>query len=155
MRKSGVALVLFGLAQIHGAELLNADFEDLKTRLTGTWSFMENRQPYDATFEVVAHGHTILERSSGFIAVYYPDGLHSLYVTVYTREGNQPRLHANGFGENPAMMLFAFKDITGWTRGTEHINALELFLKDRRPFNRKMGDAEAGRDQNVYRTRPS
>jgi len=27
--------------------------------------------------------------------------------------------------------VFAFKDITGWTKGTEHINGLELFFKDR------------------------
>lgn len=36
-----------------------------------------------------------------------------------------------GFGENPASIVFAFKDITGWTKGTEHINGLELFFKDR------------------------
>src|SRR5262245_60897302 len=47
------------------------------------------------------------------------------------REGNQPRFRAKGFGENPAMMVFAFKDITGWTKGSEHINRLELFFKDR------------------------
>ena len=52
-------------------------------------------------------------------------------MTLYTREGNQVRLHAKGFGENPAMMVFAFKDITGGTKGTERINGLELFLKDR------------------------
>jgi len=27
-------------------------------------------------------------------------------------------------------MVFAFKDITNWTKGTEHINGLELFFKD-------------------------
>jgi hypothetical protein len=27
--------------------------------------------------------------------------------------------------------MFAFKDITNWTKGTEHINRLELFFKDR------------------------
>jgi hypothetical protein len=126
-----IALVLFALAGVHGADLLNSDFEDLKRRLVGTWSFTENGQLYDATFEAVAHGHAILERNSGFIAVYHPDGVHSLLMTLYTSDGNQPRLRAKGFGENPNSIVFAFKDITGWKKGTEHINGLELFFKDR------------------------
>jgi len=52
-------------------------------------------------------------------------------MKVYTREGNQPRLLAKEFGENPAVMVFAFKDITGWTKGTERISGIELFFKDR------------------------
>jgi hypothetical protein len=67
MRTAGIALVLFALAGVHGADLLNSDFEDLKGRLVGTWSFTENGQSYDATFEAVAHGHAILERNSGLI----------------------------------------------------------------------------------------
>jgi hypothetical protein len=57
----------------------------------------------------------------------------ALYLSncqYHTREGNQPRLHAKGFGENPAQMLFILKDITGCTNGTERINSLELFFKD-------------------------
>jgi hypothetical protein len=131
MRMPGIALVLFAVAGVHGAELLNSDFEDLKRRLVGTWSFTENGQSYDATFEAVAHGHAILERNSGFIAVYHPDGVHTLAMTLYTRDGNQPRLRAKGFGENPASITFVFQDITNWKKGTEHINGLELFFKDR------------------------
>ena len=131
MRMAGIGLVLFALAGVHRAELLNSDFEDLKSRLVGTWTFTENGQSYDATFEAVAHGHAIQERNSGFIAVYHPDGVHSLLMTLYTRDGNQPRLRAKGFGENPASIAFAFKDITNWKKGTEHINGLELFFKDR------------------------
>jgi hypothetical protein len=74
MRIAGIALVLFSLAGVHGAELLNSDFADLKSRFVGTWSFTENAQSYEATFEAVAHGHAILEGNSGFIAVYHPDG---------------------------------------------------------------------------------
>jgi hypothetical protein len=131
MRMAHLALVLFAVAGVHGAELLNSDFEDLKRRLVGTWSFTENGQSYDATFEAVAHGHAILERNSGFIAVYHPDGVHSLLMTLYTRDGNQPRLRAKGFGENPASIVFVLQDITNWKKGTEHINGLELFFKDR------------------------
>ncbi len=76
-------------------------------------------------------GHAILERNSGFIAVYYPVDVHSLLMTLYTRDGNQPRLRAKGFGENPASITFVFQDITNWKKGTEHINGLELFFKDR------------------------
>ena len=137
MRMASVALVLFALADIHGAELLNSDFEDLKRRLVGTWTFTENAQSYDATFEAVSHGHAILERNSGFIAVYHPDGVHSLLMTLYTRDGNQPRLHAKGFGENPASITFVFQDITNWKKRTEHINGLELFFKDRDHLSEK------------------
>jgi hypothetical protein len=28
-------------------------------------------------------------------------------------------------------MIFVFQDITNWKKGTEHINGLELFFKDR------------------------
>jgi hypothetical protein len=66
----------------------------------------------------------------GFIAVYHPDGVHSMLMTLYTRDGNQPRLRAKRFGENPNQMTFVFKDITNWKKGTEHINGLELFFKD-------------------------
>jgi hypothetical protein len=33
--------------------------------------------------------------------------------------------------ENPSQMIFVFQDITNWKKGTEHINGLELFFKDR------------------------
>jgi len=128
---TGIALALIALACIHGAELLNADFDDLKRRVVGTWTFTENGQSYDATFEALAHGHAILDRNSGFIAVYYPDGVHSLLMTLYTRDGNQPRLRAKGSSENPNQMIFVFRDITNWKKGTEHISGLELFFKDR------------------------
>lgn len=131
MRMTGIALVLFAIASVHGAELLNADFETLKSKLIGTWSFTENGQSYDATFEAAAHGHAILERNSGFIAVYHADGVHGLLMTLYTRDGNQPRFRAKGFGENPNQIIFVFRDITNWKKGTEHINGLELFFKDR------------------------
>ena len=126
-----VTLVGLAIASAYSTELLNSDFEDLKSRLVGTWSFTENGQSYDATFEAVAHGYAILERNSGFIAVYHPDGVHSLLMTLYTRDGNQPRFRAKGFGENPASITLVFQDITNWKKGTEHINGLELFFKDR------------------------
>jgi hypothetical protein len=131
MRIVIVALIGLAVAGTHAAKLLNSDFENLKNQLIGTWSFMENGQPYEATFEAVSHGHALLERNSGFIAVYHPDGVHGVLMTLYTRDGNQPRLRAKGFGENPNSIAFTFKDITNWEKGIEHINGLELFFKDR------------------------
>jgi hypothetical protein len=131
IRVFAISSVVLAAASVRGAESSNADFEDLKRRVVGTWSFTDNGKSNHATFEVVANGHAILERNSGFIAVYCPDGAHGLLVTLYTSEGNQPRLHVSGFGENPAQMLFTFKDITGWRKGTERIDGLELFFKDR------------------------
>jgi len=52
-------------------------------------------------------------------------------MTLDTRDGNQPRLRATGFGENPASITFVFQDITNLEKGTEHINGLEFFFKDR------------------------
>ena len=37
-------LTALAAAGAHGAELLNSDFETLKSRLVGTWSFTENGQ---------------------------------------------------------------------------------------------------------------
>jgi hypothetical protein len=51
MRIAGIALVLFSLAGVHGAELLNSDFADLKSRFVGTWSFTENAQSYEASLK--------------------------------------------------------------------------------------------------------
>jgi hypothetical protein len=59
------------------------------------------------------------------------DPLHSKYDASERGDGNQPRLRAKGFGENPASITFVFQDITNWKKGTEHINGLELFSKDR------------------------
>ena len=35
------------------------------------------------------------------------------------------------FGLNPNSITVVFQDITNWKKGTEHINGLELFFKDR------------------------
>jgi hypothetical protein len=34
-----IALIALAVASVRAAELLNADFEDLKRRLVGTWSY--------------------------------------------------------------------------------------------------------------------
>jgi hypothetical protein len=42
-----------------------------------------------------------------------------------------------GNAENPASITFVFQDITNWKKGTEHINGLELFFKDRDHLSEK------------------
>jgi hypothetical protein len=72
MRTLIALLVLFsGNAQ--GVEMVNPDLENLKSRLLGVWTFIEDNKPYEATFEAVSHGNALLERNSGFIAVYHAD----------------------------------------------------------------------------------
>jgi hypothetical protein len=99
-----------------------------------------------------SRGHAILERNSGVIAVYHPDGVHSLLMTLYTREGNQPRLRAKGFGENPNQMILVFQDITNWKKGRNTSIVSSSFLRARSP-DRKVGDVEAGRNENAFRIR--
>jgi hypothetical protein len=110
-------------------EDVNPDFERLKNQLTGSWNFVEDGKIYEATFDAVSHGRALLERNSGFIAVYHPDA-DSLLMTLYTRDGNQPRFRAKGFEENSRSIRFVFKDITNWKSSTEHINGLQIVLKD-------------------------
>jgi len=122
-------LVVFLATDSGASEEVNPDFENLKNRLTGSWSFVEENRAYDATFEEVSHGRALLERNSGFIAVYHPDG-DSLLMTLYTRDGNQPRFRTRGFEENPRSIRFIFQDITNWKSGTEHIHGLQIVFKD-------------------------
>ena len=98
----------------------NPDLEKLKSRLTGSWNVVE---------EEVSYGRALPERNSGFIAVYHPDG-GSLLMTLYARDGNQPRFRARGFEENLRSIRFIFQDITNWKNGTEHIDGLQIVFKD-------------------------
>ena len=105
-------------------------FERFKEQLTGTWSFVEEGKTYDAAFEAVSHGQALLERNSGFIAVYHCDNT-SLLMTLYTRDGNQPRFRARELGQIAKSIKFEFVDITNWKKETEHMNGLEILFKDR------------------------
>jgi hypothetical protein len=123
------APVVFLVTNAGVAEEVNPVFENLKNRLIGSWSFVEANRPDEATFEAVSHGRAMLDRNSGFVAVYHPEG-DSLLMTLYTRDGNQPRFRARGFEENSRSIRFIFQDITNWKSGTEHINGLEIVFKD-------------------------
>lgn len=125
-----VALATLFSVNAQGGGMVSPDFENLKNRLVGTWTFIEDNKSYEATFEAVSHGSALLERNSGFIAVYHPDG-DSMVMTLYTRDRNQPRFRAKGFEGRSQSIRFVFQDITNWKSGTEHINGLEIVFKDR------------------------
>src|SRR4051812_34590210 len=60
--------------------------------LSGDWRFVEENQTYVAHFESVADGHTLMERNA-YVGMYALDG-DSLLLTLFTKDGNQPRLRA-------------------------------------------------------------
>ncbi len=125
-----IALITLLALSAQGMEMVNPDFDNLKNRLLGTWTFIEDNTSYEVRFEAVSHGNALLERNSGFIAVYHPDG-PSIMMTLYTRDGNQPRFRAKELGRKSQSIRFVFLDITNWKSGTEHINGLEIVFKDR------------------------
>jgi hypothetical protein len=86
-------LILTLLAQPALAQRVPQGFARLCAAVAGSWTFEENHQTYTTTFEVVSHGQALLERNDGFIAVYHPDG-DGVRMTLYTRDGNQPRLRS-------------------------------------------------------------
>jgi hypothetical protein len=102
----------------------------LKDRLIGNWTFVEDGKSYHAMFETVSHGQALLERNSGYIAVYHRDG-KSIAMTLYTRDGNQPRFRARLPDQESESIRFEFLDITNWKFGTDHINGLEIIFGDR------------------------
>ena len=109
--------------------MVNPAFEYLKVRLVGSWSFVEDNETHVTTFEAVSHGNALLEKNSGFIAVYHPDGA-DLVMTLYTRDANQPRLRSMGTDPEAKSIHFAFRDITNWVPGTERIDGLEIVFTD-------------------------
>jgi hypothetical protein len=129
MRMLTMLAALFAV-NVHGKASIAAPFDSLKDRLIGTWTFFEDGKSYDATIEAVSHGQALLERNSGYIAVYHPDEA-SIVMTLYTRDGNQPRLRATASDQAAQSIKFVFLDITNWKSGTEHINGLEIAFKDR------------------------
>ena len=124
------SLILLLMVTIRAAQTDQTGFERLKTLLVGDWQFVEDGKSYDAKFEAVSHGQALLERNSGFIAVYHADG-SSLMMTLYTRDGNQPRFRASSLTEATQSLRFEFVDVTSWQKGTDHMNGLEIVFKDK------------------------
>jgi hypothetical protein len=129
MRTLSLLLLLFALGAQADSSTGAAGFDRVKDRLIGIWAFIEDGKSYETTFELVSHGQALLERNSGYIAVYHPDG-QSIAMTLYTRDGNQPRLRAAAPDQAAESITFAFADITNWKSGTEHVNGLEIVFKD-------------------------
>jgi hypothetical protein len=128
--RSAVCLLLTaGTVSSAGAGPAN-DFDLLKQKLEGRWTFVEDGKKYDATFERVSHGAALLERNSGFMVVYYPDG-HSLMMTLFTKDGYQVRLRAPGIDEKSSSADFVFQDTTNLAAGAAYMNGLKLILESK------------------------
>jgi hypothetical protein len=107
-----------------------SDFDRLKQRLEGKWTFLEDKQPYETTFEIMSHGAALLERNTGFSVVYYPDGT-TLMMTLFTKDGYQVRLRASGADKEGSLIQFAFQDATNLAPHAAHITGLTLEFRSR------------------------
>jgi hypothetical protein len=137
-------LVLGLLSHPARAQRVPQGFARLCTALAGSWTFEENHQTHTTTFEVVSHGQALLERNDGFIAVYHADGDH-VRMTLYTRDGNQPRLHsADGLANGLAH--FTFVDVTNLPAGGDHISGLTVLVKDHDHLVERWQFRHAGQD---------
>ena len=108
---------------------VSRDFSTLKSKLEGSWTFVEDGKKYDTTFEAVSQGAALLERNSGFTVMYYPNGT-ALMMTLFTKDGPQIRLQAPGLDAKTNSVNFTFKDATNLPTGAGHINGLRLTFKD-------------------------
>lgn len=128
LTRSAICLLLMtGSFSIAGTGPAN-DFEVLKQKLEGRWTFLEDGKKYDASFELVSHGAALLERNSGFAIVYYPDG-GALMMTLFTKDGYQVRLRAQGIDQKSSVADFVFQDTTNLAAGAAHINGLTLIFE--------------------------
>ena len=125
-----------GILPIMAASLIVAmpgkasDFDLVKQRLGGRWRFLEDKQPYETTFEIVSQGAAFLERNSGFTVVYYPDGT-ALMMTLFTKDGYQVRLRASAADKEGSSIKFVFQDSTNLAPHTPHISGLTLIFRDK------------------------
>jgi hypothetical protein len=107
----------------------SADFDNFKHLLEGKWSFREDNQTYETTFELVSKGTAVLERNPGFTVLYYPDGA-ALMMTLFTEEGHQIRMRAAPADRKSSSIEFTFQDATNVAAGGDHMNGLTLLFKD-------------------------
>src|ERR1035441_1260023 len=106
------------------------DFSLLKQRLEGKWTFSEDKQRYETTFEIMSHGAALLEKNTGFSVVYYPDGT-TLMMTLFTKDGYQVRLRASGTEKEGSLIQFVFQDATNLAPHEGHITGLTLIFRSR------------------------
>ena len=126
MRHSVPGTLLIIAASLNVAMLGEpSDFNLLKQRLEGKWTFLEDKKPYETTFEIVSHGAALLEKNSGFAVVYYPDGT-ALMMTLFTKDGYQVRSRASGADKEGSLIQFVFQDATNLAPNAAHITGLAL-----------------------------
>lgn len=104
-----------------------AAFERLRG-LAGEWESQGTMGKTHATYEVIAGGSAVVERTTGekmapMQTVYYLDGSR-LLLTHYCMLGNQPRMEAKAFNPETGELSFELLDITNLaTPGALHMHA--------------------------------
>jgi hypothetical protein len=138
----GLFLVSLILLNAHpGSGNSSRGLEDLKT-LIGDWEGTvqwsgerSDTGKMNATYSVAGNGTAIIENliNDGvnvMTSVYHVDG-ESLRMTHYCAAGNQPRLKASSYTQNPVVIKFEMVDITNLaTPDVGHVSAAELILQD-------------------------
>jgi len=128
---------------------LASDFDLLKQKLDGRWTFFEDKEKYETTFEPISHGAALLERNAGFTVVYYPDG-GSMMMTLFTKDGYQVRLRGHGIDQKSSSIDFAFQDATNLPAGATYINGLTLTFKDKDHIVEKWKMVDASGSQSSF-----
>lgn len=85
--------------------------EKIRT-LAGAWNLGEAGQKFEATFEPIARGKFVMQRSV-FIVVYQQDG-ESILATLFPDDGYQARYRSTGLANGADTMEFRLVDNTTW-----------------------------------------
>ena len=138
------SLLLVGPA-MYGAGSERAGSLDVKAAfdrvrgLAGEWEAKTDRGTIRATYEVIAGGSAVVERT--FVenmpvmeTIYHPDGAR-LLLTHYCMLGNQPRMQARAFDPATGELRFEFLDATNLASpAAEHMHNATLRLIDANHF---------------------
>ena len=118
-----------------GADYVAA-FERLKS-LTGEWQAETKMGKSRMSYELIAHGTTLVERESfdkmpAMMTVYHLDG-DRLMLTHYCMAGNQPRMQARAFDPTTGVVQFQFLDATNLPDPkTPHMHNATIHIGDGR-----------------------
>jgi hypothetical protein len=126
-----------------------AAFEQLKT-LIGEWQADTERGKARVQYELIAGGHTLVERESvgdmpPMLTLYHLDG-DRLLLTHHCMLGNQPRMQARSFSAASAELNFEFLDITNLAgEDAGHMRDARFRFVDRNRFVSEWDFYENGR----------
>ena len=136
-----VALVLAGTAlAADTSKPANASlaFDKLKS-LVGNWEATSNKGKVTASYELVANGTALLEKTKvdegEMVTVYHLDG-NRLVLTHYCIAGNQPHLQARAFDPDSQEIRFDFSSATNLASPSDgHIHSAVIKFVGPDAFN--------------------